>query len=212
MKNEKTITIIVKIFWIFIIGSILGYVIEMIVALIQNGHFVSRQGLLFGPFTPVYGIGLVVYYFLLKNQDNVYSAFLYSMVVGGIMEYIFSFTQEKLFGTISWDYSSLPFNINGRTSLLHCTFWGLGGILYVKLIKLYILKLNKFLDKNKYRMLSYIFIVFMIINIVITYVAANRQKERMLEIEKNGVVDVFIDKYFPDEVMDKVFENKIEKI
>lgn len=41
---------VVKIFWIFIIGSILGYVVEMIVGLVQNGHFVSRQGLLIGPF------------------------------------------------------------------------------------------------------------------------------------------------------------------
>ena len=32
------------------IGSILGNIIEMIVGLVQNGHFVSRQGLLFGPF------------------------------------------------------------------------------------------------------------------------------------------------------------------
>ncbi len=194
------------------LGSLIGYVVEMLVALVQNGHLVSRQGLLFGPFTPVYGIGLVVYYFLLNNINDNTKIFIYSMIVGGIMEYSFSFAQEKLFGTISWDYSALPFNINGRTSLLHCLYWGSGGLLYVKFIRQYIVKIDNYIDKKKCKIISYIFIVFMIINIVITYMAANRQKERMLEIEKNRVVDVFMDKYFPDEVMDKVFENKIEKI
>ena len=74
-KNNNTIfQKIVKIFWIFIIGSVLGYAIEMIVGLVQNGHFVSRQGLLIGPFIQVYGIGLVVYYLLIskiKNKNNI---------------------------------------------------------------------------------------------------------------------------------------------
>ena len=43
-----------KIFWIFLIGSVIGYIVEMIVALVQNGHFESRQGLVIGPFTQVY--------------------------------------------------------------------------------------------------------------------------------------------------------------
>ena len=52
---------IFKVFILFMIGSILGYIVEMIVGLVQNGHFVSRQGLIYGPFTPVYGIGIIVY-------------------------------------------------------------------------------------------------------------------------------------------------------
>lgn len=51
--------------------------------------------------------------------------FLVTAILGGVTEYIGSYAQEKLFGTISWDYSHLPFNLNGRTSLLHCTYWGI---------------------------------------------------------------------------------------
>ena len=73
--NKKSIyQRISKIFWIFIIGSILGYIIEMIVGLVQNGHFVSRQGLLIGPFIQVYGVGLVTYYLVIskiKNKNNI---------------------------------------------------------------------------------------------------------------------------------------------
>lgn len=81
------------------IGSILGYVVEMIVALVQNGHFVSRQGLLYGPFTPVYGIGILVYYIffrIVKNRDKKI-VFISSMILGGITEYLCSYIQERKF-------------------------------------------------------------------------------------------------------------------
>ena len=44
----------------------------MIVVLFQKGYFESRQGLIYGPFTPVYGIGAIIYYLILNNikKDN----------------------------------------------------------------------------------------------------------------------------------------------
>ena len=126
-----------KIFWVFIIGSIIGYILEMIVGLVQNGHFVSKQGLLYGPFSQVYGVGLAVYYLVIPKNKKWIQIFLISMFFGGIVEYLFSYFQEFFFGTVSWDYKNLLFNLNGRTSLLHCIYWGIGGILFVKFCKIY---------------------------------------------------------------------------
>lgn len=72
MKKRNLTQELVIIFWLFIFGSILGYIFEMIVALVQKGHFESRQGLIYGPFTPVYGIGAIIYYLILNNikKDN----------------------------------------------------------------------------------------------------------------------------------------------
>jgi len=140
VEKKKILNELIKVFWVFIIGSIIGYIVEMIVGILQNGHFVSRQGLLIGPFIQVYGIGLVSYYLVIsrtKNMSNV-KIFIISMILGGVVEYLFSYFQEKLFGTISWDYSNLLFNLNGRTSLLHCLYWGTGGVLFVKFILPYI--------------------------------------------------------------------------
>lgn len=220
MEKEKNLKLEIineclMVFWIFIVGSIIGFLLEMGVGLFQNGHFVSRKGLLFGPFTPVYGVGLAIYYLLFfrfKERDNETKAFFVSMIAGGVVEYIFSYLQEKLFGTISWDYSNIPFNINGRTSLLHCTYWGIGGILFVKYIYPYIVKCSKVVQGKKFRLLSCILAIYMVINISLSFMASIRQKERMLKMQSNTVVDVFLDKYFPDEVMDRVFENKKEKI
>ena len=192
------------------IGSMIGYVVEMIVALVQNGHFVSRQGLLYGPFTPVYGIGILVYYVFftfVKTRDKKW-VFLFSMVIGGITEYLCSYVQEKVFGTVSWDYSQWLFNINGRTTLVHCTYWGFAGLLYVSFIEPLIPKIEEFIKSHKVKIMSTSVAVFMIFNVTISSMAAIRQKERVENIPAQGNVDVFLDNMYPDEFMDTVFENK----
>lgn len=131
MKKNKIIKEFIIIFWIFIIGSISGYVFEMLVVFFQKGFFETRKGLIYGPFIPVYGIGAVIYYMILRNIQNkgYLKIFLITMILGGITEYVCSYIQEKVFGTISWDYSYLIFNINGRTSIFIAIFTRLPSIL-----------------------------------------------------------------------------------
>ena len=42
--------------------------------------------------------------------------------------------------------------------------------------------------------------------------AAIRQNERNREIGASNNIDVFFDKYYSDEVMDNIYENKIEVV
>lgn len=44
MEKKNLIKELIIVFWLFIIGSILGYIFEMIVVLFQKGYFESRQG------------------------------------------------------------------------------------------------------------------------------------------------------------------------
>ena len=213
MKQEKYIDKIIKIFWVFIIGSIIGYEIEMVVGLVQNGHFVSRQGLVFGPFAQVYGLGILAYYLIVpKIKGGYLKIFFVTMILGGIVEYLCSYFQEILFGTISWDYSHLLFNINGRTSLLHCTYWGIGGVLFMKYILPLINKIDKITKDAYFRTITALFIIFMLFNISVSSMAAIRQNERNREIGASNNIDVFFDKYYSDEVMDNIYENKIEVV
>ena len=205
LREELTI-----LFWIFIIGSIAGFIFEITVVLFQKGHFELRQGLIYGPFIPVYGIGAMLYYvvldkFKLKNKLQI---FLITMLLGGLTEYLCSFMQEKLFGTISWDYSYLPFNIQGRTSLLHCIYWGIGGILYVTYIEPLIEKMREKINKNIIRIITIILAIFMIFDITISWMAAERQIERKSNVEPENKIDLFFDEYYPDEYIDRIFNNK----
>lgn len=212
MEKKNLIKELIIVFWLFIIGSILGYIFEMIVVLFQKGYFESRQGLIYGPFTPVYGIGAIIYYLILNNikKDNKIKIFFITAILGGITEYICSLVQEKVFGTISWDYSYLIFDINGRTSLLHCSYWGIAGILYVTYIDSFLEKLKCKIDEKSLKIVSIIFAVFMLFDISISCIAANRQTERRNNISPESKLDLFLDKHYPDEYMDKIFANKRE--
>lgn len=214
MKRKDVFKFVLIIFWVFIIGSMIGYGVETIVAIIQNGHFASRQSLLYGPLIPVYGVGLVAYYLVIskiKDKGNL-KIFIITMVLGGIVEYLFSFFQEKFFGTVSWDYSNLWFNINGRTSLLHCLYWGTGGVLFVKYVYPFIEKLINKIDILALKQITVILLVLLAFDVGISCIAANRQRERIEGVVANSSLDRFCDEYYPDSVMDYIYSNKINKI
>lgn len=209
-EENKILKKIVKLFCVFVIGSIIGYLLEMIVGLVQNGHFVSKQGLIYGPFSQVYGIGLVIYYLVIPNNKKNIEIFLISMFLGGIVEYIFSYLQETFFGTISWDYSNLLFNINGRTSLLHCIYWGIGGILFSKYIRPQIEKIDLLYPKMWFKVLIIFLAIFLLFDIIISSLACKRQEERKEGIEPKNNIEIFLDKTYTDEVLNKIYSNAKE--
>ncbi len=213
VEKKKVLEELIILFWLFILGSVIGYIYEMIVVLVQKGYFESRQGLIYGPFTPVYGIGMIVYYLILNviKTENKVKIFLITMLLGGITEYVCSFVQEKAFGTISWDYSYLRFNLNGRTSLLHCTYWGIAGILYEILIMPQIQNWRQFVGNKILKVMTSFVVVFMIFNITISCVAAERQTRRRKNIQPENKFDMFLDEHYPDEYMNRIFANKKDK-
>lgn len=217
--KEKTKNEILKLFWIFVVISIFGCVLETIVCIVEEGHFEVRQGVIYGPFIPVYGAGAVLFYLLVPKitgattentkQINCIKIFLYTMVLGGITEYLFSYAQECLFGTVSWEYGAMYFNLNGRTSLLHCTYWGLGGILFIKWIYPYTNRLDNFSNMSKRaKIATAVFFVFMIFNMGISMLAGYRQYERMQNIPADTRLEEFLDRHYPDNIMDVIFSNK----
>lgn len=215
-KNRKDY--IIKLFWIFIIVSIIGCVVETIVCIVQKGHFEIRQGVIYGPFIPVYGAGAVLFYIIVpiitgatanntKEISNI-KIFIYTMILGGVTEYLFSYGQECLFGTISWDYSNIPFNLNGRTSLLHCIYWGVGGIIFIKFLYPYIENLSNKINMKRLTLATTCLAIFMVYNISISMLAGQRQMERVQNISANSRLDVYLDEKYPDKLMDAIFSNK----
>lgn len=201
-----------KIFWVFIIGCLAGYILEVTWHFILTRGFQTRQGLIYGPFAPVYGLGTLAFYLVLPKIKNIFNIFWVSALLGGITEYLCSYFQERLFGTISWDYSGLFMNLDGRTSITYCILWGILGILFVKFIYPYIEKLfNKMNMTVITKFVTAFAVVFMVFNISISSLAARRQYERREHIAPQNDIDEFLDEHYPDEFMNKVFANKIDK-
>ena len=111
-------------------------VVELLWCLFRNGYLESRSGLVYGPFNPVYGIGAVIMTLTLYRYRNRSSSisFFGGALVGSVIEYLLSWGQETLFGSTSWDYSHMPFNLNGRICAEGLLAFGLGGLATVYLL------------------------------------------------------------------------------
>ncbi len=134
-----------NVFWVFVICSILGLVIEVIyhMAVVEPGVYQDRAGLLFGPFSPIYGVGAVLMTVALNrfHKKNFVIIFLVSAVIGGAFEFFVSWFMEMAFGITAWDYTGTFLSIGGRTNGMFMAMWGVLGLVWVKLCLPYMLKI-----------------------------------------------------------------------
>jgi len=202
---------IYKILLICYCGSFLGVIIEMMWCLIRNGYIESRAGLVYGPFNLLYGLGAVALSAALYRYRNKGSwlSFLGGMVIGSVVEYLCSYLQELAFGSRSWDYSHLPFNINGRICLMYSVFWGVLGVLWIKSLYPRFAKMILRIPNKWGKVITYILTVFFIINATVTLIAVIRWSQRIDLIPAEDPFLEFIDQRFTDARMEKIFANMI---
>ena len=103
-------------------------------------------------------------------------------------------------------------NINGRTSLLYCFYWGIIAVIYLKLVYPVLEKIRPLIYQKWVRVFTIFFILFMTFDITISCMAGNRQKERHQNIPPKNSLDAFIDKMYPDEYLDRIYNNKKEVV
>ena len=198
-----------KILLICAAGSFAGVVVEMLWCILTNGYLESRAGLVYGPFNLLYGAGAVCLTLALyKYRNRGYQwSFLGGFLVGSVLEYVCSWAQEALLGSRSWDYSSLPLNLNGRICFLYSVFWGVLGIFWIKdlypRMAKYILKIPNRVG----RPLTWAFTIFLIFNAVVSCVAVGRWSQRVEGLPPSSGFWEFIDQRFPDDRMERVFAN-----
>lgn len=200
---------IYKILWICYLGSFLGVVVEMLWCLVTNGYIESRSGLVYGPFNLLYGFGAAVLtaaLYRFRNRSGKLS-FLGGMVVGSAVEYACSWFQEVAFGTRSWDYSDMPFNLNGRICLLYSIFWGVLGLLWIKSLYPRMAKHILKIPNKAGVVLTWVLCAFFVLNAFVTSAATLRWVSRDAGEAPQNVFEELIDSHFPDERMEKIFAN-----
>lgn len=115
--------------------------------------------------------------------------------------------QEICFGTVAWDYSHLPLNINGRVCLLYSLFWGVLGVVWVKAV---ILLMRKIFDRVHLpfeKVIVWAFIAFFVFDCALSASAALRMNERAQGIAASNKVEQFLDTYYPDDKMNQIYAN-----
>ena len=228
--NKKEFTIcgftITRILAYFIIYSVIGFIIETIFGLLTKGVVESRKSFLYGPFCGIYGIGAVVMIIgLQKFKKNNYTLFIGGFIIGSIVEYVISLIGEIIFHIKWWDYSDMPFNINGRICIWFSFFWGALAIYLMSHIHP---KVDNFLNKfspKKVKIVTIILTILIFIDFLLTCFAlkmfftrlvnnyhlelqdVSTYQEKYTKLYENETVKLIVDSLFSDEVMLKTFPN-----
>ena len=117
-----------------IVYSFAGWLLESTYKTIYKKKFIN-SGFLIGPYCPIYGFGAIIMLLILNFlKENPVLLFLASVVILSCWEYLVGLILEKVFKTKYWDYSNIKFNIHGRICLKNSIYWGILGLIFIKIV------------------------------------------------------------------------------
>lgn len=136
-KKEEILNIII----LFFITSFIGWIYESILNFIINHSFIDI-GFLSLPICPIYGFTMTLLYVfigLVSIPKGIYKLIIYdiknkllariifysifSFLIVNTLELITGFIFNKVFSIRLWDYSHIPYNLNGYISLFTSLGW-----------------------------------------------------------------------------------------
>lgn len=198
-----------KLFWVFMITSFSGCLVEMVFMYLTWGKLQNRSGVIYGPFSLVWGLGAVLFTLVFRrvSAEKTFRIFLLGTLLGGVYEYACSWLQEVLFGACFWDYSHLPFNINGRVNLVFSLFWGAAAVLWVKHLYPFLCRAIGKLPSRGGKPLTIMFAALMVCNVALSAAALGRMDARQQGVPATNSVEVFLDQRYPNERLQRIFTN-----
>lgn len=209
-----------NLFWVFFVCSVLGLILEEVwhMVVVDPGVYQDRAGMLFGPFSPIYGFGAVLMTMALNRfyKKNPLIIFLVSALIGGAFEVFVGWFMQTSFGVVSWSYSHIrlfgmpdPIAVltGGRTCTPFACMWGLGGLIWIKVLLPRLLKLINMIPWKRRYSATVILTAVMLIDGVMTLQSLDYWYQRV-----NGTVRIipvaqFYDKHFDNEYMENRFQS-----
>ena len=210
-----------NLFWVFVVCCVLGLVIEVIyhMVVVDPGEIQDRAGLLFGPFSPIYGFGAVLMTVALNRfyKANPVIIFLVSAVIGGLFEAAVSWFMQVGFGAVAWDYSgSTIFGLfpdpiatlfGGRTSTLFMCMWGALGFVWIKLCLPWLLKLINLIPWKARYSVTTLCALLMLVNGVMTLQALECWYQRESGLAPSSPVEEFYAEHYDNAYMQNRFQS-----
>lgn len=199
-----------NLFWIFVVACVLGDVIETVyhMAVIDPGQYQNRTGLLYGPFSPIYGVGALLMTMALNRfyKSNIVLIFVVSAVIGGGFEYLVSWFMQFAFGIQAWDYSGTFGNIGGRTNVRFMCMWGALGVFWIKLILPRMLEFVNLIPWNMRYVVTTVCAALMFVNATMTLVSLDRWYERLADQPPETFIEQFADDHYGNTFMQNRFQ------
>ena len=196
-------------FFIFIIYTFLGWVLEVAFIFIKTNRFVNR-GFLIGPACPIYGFGaLIMMFYLTQYKDEPFTVFIMGAFICSTLEYITSYIMEKIFKARCWDYSDKKFNVNGRICLTYAFLFGLCGVIMICFTNPIIIYLLNLIPENIMVIISSSFLIIFITDVLVSFNIISKFKTTALNIAKDSTEE--INKKVIETIKNKVLQKRIVK-
>ena len=154
-----------KYFIFFMLYSIIGWCYEVFLEVVVYKWGFSNRGVLFGPYCPVYGVGALLFIFLIypliKNKSwkrkiiMIPVIFLLCGLLATAVELITSYLCEAFLGSWPWQtYADYKYNFQARIALSPSIRFGIGGVVFLYLFEPLF---EKLVDKLSNKKLNIIF-------------------------------------------------------
>lgn len=196
-----------KLFCTFVIGAVIGDMVETIFCYHKYKKWMSRSSFIYGHMSVVWGFAfslatILAYY--IKNI-GVIAISIIGTIFGGIYEYMCSVFTETFMGVKFWDYSKMPYNIAGRINLKYCFYWGMATVIWIK-IMFPILEIG--IEKIPIvpgTMICNLVCFFLVIDAILSIMAIKRYIERSKGKYSKGKIWRFLDYFYPDRKIEKIY-------
>lgn len=202
---------IYQIIIVFVIGSILGLIIEQIWTYVAWGATEKRYGLVFGPFSPLYGAGAVVLTLicwpLRKKDAKWWVIFLISMVAGGVLEQITGWGMKTFFNAESWSYLNFPDHITQWVCWRFLFFWGILGLFWGEVLMPQLIYAIGQPTTVRQAVFIVLLCIYLGTDIFLTIACFQRSTERDAGIPPDNAFEEWVDTHYSDEFIESRFEN-----
>ena len=183
--------------------------IETVYTFIVFGILESRVGLVWGPFSPLYGVGAVLLTMVLwpLRKEKVWKIFLLSAVLGSLLEQTAGWSMETFAHLQSWTYLGLPDHITQWIAWRFVAMWGILGVVWCRVIMPELIFRIGEPTSRKQVVLVTLLAAFIALDVVMTIACFWRAGQRLEGMPPRNGFEVYVDTHFDDRFMAKTFEN-----
>ena len=194
---------------IFLVASVLGLVLETVYTFIMFGIVESRVGLVWGPFSPLYGVGAVLLTVCLwqVRERPWWQIFLLSAALGGMLEQTCGWGMEHFADLQSWTYLGLPDHITQWIAWRFLAMWGLIGLVWCRVIMPELIWRIGEPTSTRQTVVVSVLSVFMVLDIAMTLACFWRAGQRSNGVPPSNPFEIYVDNHFDDDFMARKFEN-----
>lgn len=160
---------------VFLIYSMVGYVME---TLLKTFFFHNmNNGIMHGPWIPVYGFGCCIIIIIMRfifnrvkanRLSKVFLVFLLSTIILTALEWVGGVLIEAIFGKVFWSYDDLKYNFGHYIALEISLIWGIMSLVIIYIIKPWIDKVIKKIPS----IVTYLAFILFMIDAIITFFAS----------------------------------------